>query len=62
MGDQPVARLLPTRDNTNTEKRGQSSMPRVGFELTIPVFKRAKVFRVLDHAATLIGLIHFYLR
>jgi hypothetical protein len=26
-------------------------MPRVGFELTIPVFERAKTVHALDHAA-----------
>jgi hypothetical protein len=30
-------------------------MPRVGFELTIPVFERAKKFHALDRAATVIG-------
>jgi hypothetical protein len=31
-------------------------MPRVGFEPTIPVFKRAKTVHALDRAATVIGL------
>jgi hypothetical protein len=49
-GDQPVARPLPThRINT------QTSMPRVGFELTTPVFDRAKMVHALDRAATVIG-------
>jgi hypothetical protein len=30
-------------------------MPRVGFELTITVFERAKTFHALDHAATVKG-------
>jgi hypothetical protein len=30
-------------------------MPRVGFELMIPVFERAKTFRNLDRAVTVIG-------
>jgi hypothetical protein len=30
-------------------------MPQVGFELTIQVFKWAKTFHVLGHAATVIG-------
>jgi hypothetical protein len=30
-------------------------MPRVGFEPTIPVFGRAKTFRTLDRAATVVG-------
>jgi hypothetical protein len=29
-------------------KRKQTSMPRVGFEPTIPVFDRAKTFHTLD--------------
>jgi hypothetical protein len=31
-------------------------MPWVGFEPTIPVFERAKIFHALDGAATVIGL------
>jgi hypothetical protein len=30
-------------------------MPRVGFELTIPAFERAKTVHALDHAVTVIG-------
>jgi hypothetical protein len=30
-------------------------MPWVGFELTIPVFERAKTVHALDSAATVIG-------
>jgi hypothetical protein len=30
-------------------------MPRVGFELTIPVFERAKTIHALERAATVIG-------
>jgi hypothetical protein len=36
-------------------KRTWTSMPPVGFEPTIPVFKRAKTVHDLDHAATVIG-------
>jgi hypothetical protein len=31
-------------------------MPQVGFELTIPVFERAKTFHALKGVATVIGL------
>jgi hypothetical protein len=31
-------------------------MPWVGFELTIPVFERAKMVHALDRAATVIGV------
>jgi len=34
-----------------TEKRGHTSMPRVGFEPTIPVLERSKTVRVSDRAA-----------
>jgi hypothetical protein len=55
-GDQPVARPLPTHTTTRTQnKRTQTSMPRVGFELTIPVFERAKTVHALDRAATVVG-------
>jgi hypothetical protein len=30
-------------------------MPRVGFEITIPVFEKAKTVHALDGAATVIG-------
>jgi hypothetical protein len=55
-GDQPVARPLPTHRTTQTQnKRTQTSMPRVGFEPTNPVFERAKMVHVSEHAATVIG-------
>jgi hypothetical protein len=43
MGDEPVTRPLP-----DTAIITQTSMPQVGFELTIPVFERAKTFHALD--------------
>jgi hypothetical protein len=56
MGDQPFARPLPTHKTTQTQnKRTQTSMPRVGFEPTIPVFERAKTVHDLDGATTVIG-------
>jgi hypothetical protein len=49
MGDQPVARPLPTHRTTQIQnKRKQTSMPRVGFEPTIPAFERAKTVHVCD--------------
>jgi hypothetical protein len=36
-------------------KRIQRSMPRLGFEPTIPVFELAKTVHALDRAATVIG-------
>jgi hypothetical protein len=33
----------------------QTSMPRVGFEPTIPAFERAKTVHALDRAVTVIG-------
>jgi hypothetical protein len=47
-GEQPIARLLLARRTEQTQnKRTQTSMPQVGFELTIPVFERAKTARPL---------------
>jgi hypothetical protein len=55
-GDQPVTRPLPTHRTTQTQnKRTQTSMPRMGFESTIPVFDRAETVHALDRAATVIG-------
>jgi hypothetical protein len=50
-GDQPVAMPLPIH-RTTQKKCTQTSMPWVGFELTIPVFERAKTVRALNRAAT----------
>jgi hypothetical protein len=55
-GDQPVARPLPTHRTIQTQnKRKQTSVPRVVFEPTIPVFERAKTVHASDRAATVIG-------
>jgi len=40
----------------NTEKRIHISMPREGFEPTIPAFMRPKIVRALDGAATGTGI------
>jgi hypothetical protein len=59
-GDQPVARPLHTHRTTQTQNEStQISMPRVGFEPTIPAFARAKTVHVLYRVATVIG--HFCL-
>jgi hypothetical protein len=61
MSDQPVTRPLPTRRTIQTEKRHtQTSMPSVGFELTIPAFERTKTVHALDRAATVIGRVCTY--
>jgi hypothetical protein len=40
------------RTTQTQNKRRQTSMPQVGFELTTPVFVRTKTFRALDSAAS----------
>jgi hypothetical protein len=55
--DQPDARPLPTHRTTQTQnKRTQTTIPSVGFEPMIPALERAKTVRVLDRAATVIGI------
>jgi hypothetical protein len=49
-GDQPVARQVRTHSTTQT----QTSLPRVGFKPTTPVFERAKTVHASDLAAALI--------
>jgi hypothetical protein len=62
-GDQPVASSLPTHRTTQTQnKRRQTSMPRVGFEPTIPAFERAKAVHASDRAVTAIGPLQAYIR
>jgi hypothetical protein len=56
MGDQPVSRPLPTLRTQTLNKRTQTTMPRVGFEPTTPVFERAKTVHALGRAATVIGI------
>jgi hypothetical protein len=41
-------------------KRIQISMPRVGFEPTIPAFERAKTVHALDRTASVIGTVNVY--
>jgi hypothetical protein len=54
-GDQPVATPLSTHRTTHLQnKRAQTSMPRVGFELTTPVFERAKKVHASDRAVAVI--------
>jgi hypothetical protein len=43
MGNQSVTRTSPTQRITQTQNKStKTSMPQVGFELTIPVFEMAK--------------------
>jgi hypothetical protein len=56
-GDQPVARPLPAHRTTQTQnKRTQTSMTRVRFKLTTPMFERAETAHVLDPTATVMGI------
>jgi hypothetical protein len=49
-------RSLPAHRTTQTQNtRTQTSIHRVGFEPTIPLFDRAKTVHALDRAATVIG-------
>jgi hypothetical protein len=50
-GDQPVAHRRTQEQNNCT----QTSMPRVGFEPTIPVFELAKTVHSLGRVAIVIG-------
>jgi hypothetical protein len=47
----PTQGLYPHTGQHNTEKRGHTSMPRVGFEPTIPVFERQKTVRASDRSS-----------
>jgi hypothetical protein len=49
-------RYLHTVEHKTYSKRTQTSLLRMRFEPTIPVFERAKTVHALDHAATIIGL------
>jgi hypothetical protein len=55
-GDQPIARPPLQQDNTNTENCIHISMPKAGFEPTIPVLEQMKTFHALDCTATVIGV------
>jgi hypothetical protein len=60
-GNQPVAMSLPIDSIIQTQnKRTQTSMPRVGFETTIPTFELEKTFHALDRAGTVIGTYNHY--
>jgi hypothetical protein len=56
--DQTVARPLPKHRTTQTQKNAhthETSMPWVGFELTIPASERAKTVHASDRSATVTG-------
>jgi hypothetical protein len=54
--DETVARPLLTHGTTQTHNnRIQTSMPRVGFEHTMPVFEWVETVHDLERAATLIS-------
>jgi hypothetical protein len=58
-GDEPVTRPLSAHWTAHTHnKRTQTSMPQVGFELTIPVSERAKTVYDLNIAATVVVTVH----
>jgi hypothetical protein len=50
----PDAKPLPTQN-----KRGQASMPPVGFKHTIPVFEWTEIFHALGRDAAVIGTLFF---
>jgi hypothetical protein len=54
-GVQPIVRLLPTHRTTQIQIKLTQTLPRVGFEPTIPAFEMAKAVHALDCAATVIG-------
>jgi hypothetical protein len=63
VGDQPVARPLPTHSKTQTEKtHTETSMSWVQLEQTTSVSKREKTFDALDRAAAVDSSIPTYHR
>jgi hypothetical protein len=53
-GISPTQGRYPHRATQTQNKRRRTSMPWVGFELTIPVLEREKIFHASDRAATAI--------
>jgi hypothetical protein len=50
-----LGRAISPTQGHKQNKRTQTSVPRVAFEHTIPVFEQAKTVHVLHRAATVIG-------
>jgi hypothetical protein len=60
MGDQPVARPLPTHRTTQTQnRRTQTSMPGVGFEPKVPVLQPAKTVHVIGQKGLMLAIIQY---
>jgi hypothetical protein len=55
MGDEPVARSLPTHRTTPIQNKHTTSMPPVGFEPMISVLEKAKTVHALDRVAAVIA-------
>jgi hypothetical protein len=52
-GDHPCSKAVThTGQYKQNKKRRETSMPRVGFEPTIPVFWWANIYHALDFSAT----------
>jgi len=62
MGDQPDASPLPTHRTTqHTKSPTHTSMPRVRFKPTIPVFDWPKTVRASDRSAIGTGAVKLFL-
>jgi hypothetical protein len=53
-------RYLHTQDSKTQNECTQTTMPRVGFEPSVPVFGRAKRVHALDREASVIGFIYSF--
>jgi hypothetical protein len=57
MGDQSVAKTLPTHRTAQTQNKCiETYMTQVGFKLMTPVFEQVKTVHALDWTATVISL------
>lgn len=65
LGGSSACSKAATCTEQHKHRRGHTSLPRVGFDITIPVFRTSKILRALDCAATVTGrfvcTIHNYL-
>jgi hypothetical protein len=56
--DQPVAKPYLHTEQHKQNKHTQTSIPRVGFEPTAPVYELENTVHTLGHAVTVIGKIY----
>lgn len=56
-----IAKPLPTQDGTGQYKHGRTSVPRVSFELTVPLPERSKIMQLTQRGHCVLIYLFYYI-